>query len=227
MTITLTAAPSSRPARPQPTRLQAYRDDGPLAAAFGKLTQGRLIPLPGTVLAAATTAALLVVAGGQERTIPLLYAPLLALLLMGPSAQHPHLGRLDWLVPPLMRGIEYGYLAVLGFAQDVSAPVIYVLLAVLAYHHYDTVYRTRQRLWPREWVFAAGLGWEGRMFIAAFAGLFGQLAAAYAVLAVYLGLLFGVESVTAWVKAGRGNGAQVNLEEETDDETDQAGREAG
>lgn len=227
MTIPLTAAPSSPSARPQPTRLQAYRDDGPLANAFGRLAQGRLIPLPGVLLAAVTTAVLLVVAGGDERTLPLLYPPLLALLLVGPSALHPHLGRLDWLVPPLMRGIEYGYLAALGFAQDVPAPVIYVLLAVLAYHHYDTVYRTRQRLWPREWVFAAGLGWEGRMFIAAFAGLFGQLAPAYLVLAGYLGLLFGVESVTAWVKAGRENGAQVDLEEETDDETDQAGQEAG
>ncbi|SEG90864.1 hypothetical protein SAMN04489712_12761 [Thermomonospora echinospora] len=217
MTITLTEAPPAAPVARQIGRLQAYRDDGPICTTIGRLTLGRLIPLPGTVVAALTTAALLLVAGAQEHAIPVLYAPLVALLLTGPSATHPHTGRIDWLVPPILRGIEYGYLAVLGFAQGVSAPLIYGLLAVLAYHHYDTVYRTRQHLWPRGWVFRAGLGWEGRMLIAAFAGLFGQLSAAYAVLAAYLGVLFGVESVIAWVRADRGSGVQVNLEEEAEE----------
>ncbi|REE98373.1 DUF5941 domain-containing protein [Thermomonospora umbrina] len=213
-----TTAPAPAPAPAvRAERLRAYRDDGPICEQFGRLTQGRLTPLPGTVVAAITVAALLLVAGGEERAIPVLYAPLVALLLIGPSAAHPHRGRVDWLVPPIMRGIEYGYLAVLGFAQDVSAPLIYALLAVLAYHHYDTVYRTRQRLWPSGWVFAAGLGWEGRMFVAAFAGLFGHLSLAYAVLAGYLGVLFGVESVATWARADRGGGVQVDLDE--DEET--------
>jgi hypothetical protein len=213
MTITFTDASRTASVAHQLGRLQAYRDDGPLCTAIGRLTLGRLTPLPGTVVAAVTTAALLLVAGAEEHAFPVLYAPLVALLLTGPSATHPHSGRIDWLVPPIIRGIEYGYLAVLGFAQGVSAPLIYGLLAVLAYHHYDTVYRTRQRLWPRGWVFPAGFGWEGRMLIAAFAGLFGQLSVAYAVLAAYLGVLFGVESVVTWIGAGRGSGVQVNLEE--------------
>jgi hypothetical protein len=136
------------------------------------------------------------------------------LLLTGPAATHPHGGRIDWLVPPFIRAIEYGYLAVLGFAHGVSAPLIYVLIAVLAYHHYDTVYRTRQRLWPQEWVFRAGFGWEGRMLVVAFAALSGVLPFAYAVLAAYLGVLFGVESVATWTRTGRGNGVMVDLEEE-------------
>ncbi|KAB2351891.1 hypothetical protein F8566_04965 [Actinomadura rudentiformis] len=132
----------------------------------------------------------------------------------GPVGRHLQTGRLDWLVPPIIRAIEYGYLAVLGFAQGVSAPLIYALIAVLAYHHYDTVYRTRQRLWPHDWVFRAGLGWEGRMLIVAFAGLSGFLPFAYAALAAYLGVLFVSESVTTWTRTGRGTGEIVDLEED-------------
>ena len=117
-------------------------------------------------------------------------------------------------MPPIIRAIEYGYLAALGFAQGVSEPLIYVLIAVLAYHHYDTVYRTRQRLWPQEWVFRAGLGWDGRMLVVAVAALAGVTPFAYAALAAYLGVLFGVESVYTWTRTERGEGVMVNLEEE-------------
>jgi hypothetical protein len=113
-----------------------------------------------------------------------------------------------------MRAIEYGYLAALGFAQGVSDPLSYVLIAVLAYHHYDIVYRTRQRLWPRDWVFRAGLGWDGRMLVAAVSAFAGVTAFAYAALAAYLGVLFGVESVSAWARTERGEGVMINLEEE-------------
>jgi hypothetical protein len=113
-----------------------------------------------------------------------------------------------------MRAIEYGYLAVLGFTNGVSEPLIYVLIAVLAYHHYDTVYRTRQKLWPQEWVSRAGFGWEGRMLIVAAAGFVGALPFVYAALAAYLGVLFVVESVLTWTRTDRGSGVMVNLEEE-------------
>jgi uncharacterized protein DUF5941 len=91
---------------------------------------------------------------------------------------------------------------------------VYALIGALAYHHYDTVYRTRQRLWPARWVFAAGLGWDGRMLVAAVAALAGVLPVVFAVLCVYLALLFGVESVYTWTRTGRGSGVMINLEEE-------------
>lgn len=208
--MTTTAMPAAEAARP--SRLQTYRDDGPICMALGRLAQGQLPPLPGALIAAVITMVLLLTGVGDENS-PALFAPVVALLLTGPASTHPHNGRLDWLVPPIIRAIEYGYLAVLGFAQGVSAPLIYVLIAVLAYHHYDTVYRTRQNLWPQDWVFRAGFGWEGRMLIVAFAGLSGLLPFAYAALAAYLGVLFGVESVSTWTQAGRGSGVLVNLEE--------------
>jgi hypothetical protein len=206
----------SRPAATGRTDpLVVYRDDGPLSALLGRLTQGNLPPLlPAVVTAAITLVLLLAGAGAGGGGGVALFAPVVALLLTGPAATHPHDGRLDWLVPPLIRAIEYGYLAVLGLAQGVSEPLVYVLIAVLAYHHYDTVYRTRQQLWPQEWVFRAGFGWEGRMLIVAAAGVAGALSFVYAALAAYLGVLFVVESVLTWTRTDRGSGVMVNLEEE-------------
>lgn len=199
------------------SRLIAYRDDGPISKALGRLTRGQLPPLLPVMVAGAITAAVLGLAiQGKDsgETTVILLAPLLSLLLAAPSSLNPHSGRVDWLVPPIMRGIEYAYLAVLGFTYDVSKPLVYVLIAVLAYHHYDTVYRTRQRLWPQAWVFWAGLGWEGRMIIAAVAATLNALPLTYAVLAGYLGVLFGVESVYTWVRAGSGKGVEIDLEGE-------------
>jgi Family of unknown function (DUF5941) len=211
------AAPERRPPADQflfhGDRLVAYRDDGPVAQALGRLSGGQLPPLLPLLVAAVVTGILLI-AGVTGQTSPAIFAPVLALLLAGPASTHPHSGRLDWLVPPLIRAIEYGYLATLGFAHGVSKPLVYAFIGILAYHHYDTVYRTRQRLWPAKWVFRAGLGWDGRMLIAAVATLAGVLPITFAVLAVYLGLLFGVESVYTWTRTGTGRGVMVNLEDE-------------
>ncbi|MBW8484653.1 DUF5941 domain-containing protein [Actinomadura parmotrematis] len=211
----MTTAPRDRAPAVAPAAseaLLAYRDDGPISRTLGSLARGHIPPLPGAAVALAVTAVLLCSGVGDQQT-PALFAPAVALLLTGPAAGHPHNGRLDWLVPPFIRAIEYGYLAVLGFAQGVPAPLIYVLIAVLAYHHYDTVYRARQGLWPPEWIFRAGLGWDGRMLIVAFLGLSGLLAFAYASLAVYLGVLFAGESVSTWSRTSRGSGVMVDLED--------------
>jgi hypothetical protein len=194
-------------------RLIAYRDDGPIAAALGRLTRGQLPPLPSVVAGALITGVLLLL-GLASAEGTLLFAPVVALLLSAPASTNPHSGRLDWLVPPLLRATEYGFLGALGIAQGVSPPLVYVLLAVLAYHHYDTVYRTRQKLWPAPWVFRAGLGWDGRTLIAAAAAYFGVLPFAYLGLAAYLGVLFVTESVVTWTRTERGTGVMGNLEEE-------------
>lgn len=194
-------------------RLIAYRDDGWISYWLGRPAHGMLPPLAPALVAAGITFVLIVAdIGGQGA--PVLFAPVVALLMTGPTSSHPHDGRLDWLVPPIIRATEYGYLAALGFAQGVPDPLIYLLIAVLAYHHYDIVYRTRQRLWPPEWVFRAGLGWDGRMLVVAIAAFVGIMPFAYAALAAYLGVLFGVESVYTWMRTGRGEGVMVNLEEE-------------
>jgi hypothetical protein len=194
-------------------RLIAYRDDGWISHLLGRPAHGVLPPLaPALVAAGITVVSIVADIAGQGG--PVLFAPVVALLMTGPTSSHPHDGRLDWLVPPIIRAIEYGYLAALGFARGVSDPLIYLLIAVLAYHHYDIVYRTRQRLWPPRWVFRAGLGWDGRMLIAAVSAFAGITSFAYAALAAYLGVLFGVESISAWARTERGDGVMINLEDE-------------
>lgn len=200
------------PARAEAVRI--HRDDGPASLLLGRAARGRLAPLPGTVVAAAVTGFLLARRpdGGPA---PALFAPVVALLLTGPAAAHPHTGRVDRLVPPITRGIEYGYLAVLGFAQAVSAPLVYVLITVLALHHHDTVQRVHRGRPPREWVLRAGLGWDGRLLFAAGAGLAGPLTFAYAALTAYLGVLFGGEGAAAWTRSRRhDDGVTVDREEE-------------
>ncbi|MFC0036949.1 DUF5941 domain-containing protein [Actinomadura rayongensis] len=190
----------------------SQRDDGPLCRALGRAARGQIPPLPGALVALAATAVLLAAGIGAEHGVAL-FAPVVVLLLTGPAAGHAHDGRIDWLVPPIVRAIEYGYLAVLGFAQGVRPPFIFVLLAVLAFHHHDIVYRARQGLRTPERAVLAGLGWEGRMLAAAFAGLFGHLPFAYASLAVYLGVVFAAASVRTWARAGRDGGMTIDREE--------------
>lgn len=185
------------------THLQAFRDDGPLNELFSRRAGARIAPLLGA--AAAGVLALFMFWAGLDGAAIALLVAVLAVAVLGVSAGHPHNGRIDWLVPPVVRTIEYGYVAVLGFAHGAPAPLIYALIAVLAYHHYDTVYRTRQGLLPPRWVSRAGFGWDGRLLILAVAGLLGALPFAYAGLAAYLGVLFGVESVLPWISPGRGN----------------------
>ncbi|WP_255688165.1 DUF5941 domain-containing protein [Actinocorallia sp. API 0066] len=212
MTAATDPAAEERAAR-RAAELSAYRDDGPIARALGLLARGQLPPLAPVLVAGVLTVVALILGAGIHE-LPALLAPVALLLLAGPSATHPHGGRLDWLVPPVIRAIEYGYLAVLGFALNVPEPLVYTLLAVLVYHHYDTVYRTRQGLWPPDWVFQAGLGWDGRMLVAALAAVLGVTTPVYAALALYLGVLFGWESIRTWLETERGSGTEIDLEEE-------------
>ncbi|GLZ03934.1 hypothetical protein Acsp03_14000 [Actinomadura sp. NBRC 104412] len=204
-----------------PGRLPAYRDDGAISLMLGRLAGGYVAPLHGFAVAMAVAGVLLAARVGEQRTLAL-FAPVVALLLTGPSAGHLHDGRIDWLVPPGIRAIEYGYLAALGFAQDVAAPLVFVLIAVLAYHHHDIVYRSRQGHRPsaRFPVLRPGLGWDGRMLLVAFAGLSDLLPFAYATLAVYLGVTLVRGGVlprvpsAEGVRVGTRGGVTLDLEEE-------------
>ncbi|NUW30148.1 hypothetical protein HTZ77_01700 [Nonomuraea sp. SMC257] len=179
-----------------------YRDDGPLSRGMGALVAGQLPPLPPVVAGAFVTGVLLMlgVAGSDGLA---LFAPAVTLLLAGPGSSHPHDGRFDWFVPPVLRVIEYAFVAACGFAHGVHPVLIMLLLGALAFHHYDLVYRLRQRVYPPPWLSTFGLGWEGRMLVIALAGVAGVMTFGYALLALYLWGLFGWESLTCWLAAPR------------------------
>ena len=59
------------------------------------------------------------------RNLPgiLLLTPVEAMLLASFGSWHPHGGRGDWLVPPLIQAAEYVFLAEAGFALQAVAAV--------------------------------------------------------------------------------------------------------
>ena len=126
------------------------------------------------------------------------------MVLVLPTAARDHLGKLDWLMPPLIRAAEFLTIILIGLAADTPKWLLYVLIYVIGYHTYDTVYRTRQSIWPPDWVFRAGLGWEIRLLLMGAGAALGVLVWVLAVLTLYLGVLFAVESVTSWVRLDKG-----------------------
>ena len=180
----------------------AYRDDGPLSRGMGMLVAGQLPPLPPVIAGAFVTGVLLLigVAGSDGLAV---FAPAVTLLLTGPGSSHPHDGRIDWLVPPILRVIEYTFIAACGFAHDVPPVLIFLLLGAMAFHHYDLVYRLRQRVYPPAWLATFGLGWDGRMIIIALFAVAGFVTGGFVLLAVYLWALFGWESLTCLLATPR------------------------
>ncbi|GII53270.1 hypothetical protein Pth03_16590 [Planotetraspora thailandica] len=180
----------------------AYRDDGLLARGMGQMVLGQLPPLPPALAGAFVTGVLLLVgvAGSDDLAV---FAPAVALLLAGSGSSHRHDGRFDWLVPPILRLTEYVFIASVGFARGVPPLLVLAVLGAVAFHHYDTVYRVRQQVYPPQWVSLAGLGWDGRMLVIAAGGLIGAVTADYWLLAIYLWTLFVWESVTSWFAVPR------------------------
>ncbi|NUR83314.1 MAG: hypothetical protein HOY71_04415 [Nonomuraea sp.] len=189
----------------------AYRDDGPLSRGMGMLVAGQLPPLPPVIAGAFVTGVLLLigVAGSDGLAV---FAPAVTLLLAGPGSSHPHDGRVDWLVPPILRMIEYSFIAACGFAHAVPPWLIFLLLGAMAFHHYDLVYRLRQKVYPPPWLSTYGLGWDGRMMAVALMAVAGFVTGGFFLLALYLWGLFGWESVTCWLAAPRSGVEATDME---------------
>jgi hypothetical protein len=183
-------------------QLRCYRDDGPLVEALSRALPDRASCLPWTAVALLPTFAVLTAPQGSTG-LWLCSAVLAAALASACCFDSPHQGRLDWLAPPLLRLSEYSALIALTVsAAPEWMPACYALLAAVAYHHYDIVYRLRDRRQkPNETVRRVGLGWDGRLFVAGAAeaaGLLGPVlaGAAGALLAFYV-----VEGARAWRRA--------------------------
>jgi hypothetical protein len=142
----------------------------------------------------------------------------------GPLAERllpPLSGRLAWLVPPLLRALEYGWLiALTALAEPDAMPICFALLGVLAFHHYDVVYRLRtQGQAPPDWVRAAGGGWEGRVLVATVLALAGGDALRWGMLvaAAALAVVFVGESVAGWIRFARTEGLSVLQDQDLED----------
>jgi hypothetical protein len=224
--------PDEERRRIQTARLLAYRDDGPLVELLRDKMGAGLPPVPAGLLSLLAVVVITVtgVLGDGDGTGPIMLLPVLVMVaLMVPTAPRDHLGRFDWLLPPLIRGTEFLTIIVLGIAAGTPKWLLFVLIYVVGYHTYDTVYRTRQSIWPAPWVFQAGLGWEVRLLLLGAGAALGLLTWVVAVMSVYLGVLFAVESVTSWVRLDKQSAlaqASDDLEASPEDAMEQATGEA-
>ncbi|WP_030422965.1 DUF5941 domain-containing protein [Streptomyces sp. NRRL F-5065] len=206
------------------TALADLADSGPLAQAVARPLRERARRLPGFTApavallggAAVVAAAALTGFGGPW---PLL-AALAYTAASGLAVARPLKGSLDWLVPPFFRAAEYGTVLALAARADVpgALPAAFGLVAAVAYHHYDTVYRIRGNAGaPPHWLVRAIGGHEGRtLLITALAALLtaSQFTDALTALAVAVALVVLVESIRFWVAAHRGGAPAVHDEGE-------------
>ncbi|MFI5684121.1 DUF5941 domain-containing protein [Streptomyces sp. NPDC051636] len=180
-------------------------DNGPLAAFVARVTRARLgFPL----LVALAGAVVLAVSLFSGVTWAPVAGAVVYAVTSGQALYRPLKGALDWLVPPLFRAAEYGTVLVLAAHADVNGalPAAFGLVAAVAYHHYDTVYRIRGNAGaPPAWLVRAIGGQEGRtLLVAVLAALLtaSQFKVALTVLAVAVALVVLVESIRFWVSAG-------------------------
>ncbi len=187
-------------------------DSGPLAElAAGSV--GRTVPATAysaPFWALLATASLLVgpLFAGNAGTWRAVLQALVYAVFAGVAVAQPLKGPLDWLVPPVFRAAEYGIILVLAAKSGVSGalPAAFGLVAAVAYHHYDTVYRIRGGTGaPPQWLVRAIGGHEGRVLaVTAAAALWhGQgFTIALTVLATALALVVLGESIRFWVSSG-------------------------
>ncbi|MEU0670159.1 DUF5941 domain-containing protein [Streptomyces lavendulocolor] len=184
-------------------------DSGPLALAvaapFRKAP--RTFPAATALVGAAAVVATAALAP-PDGPWPAL-AALLYVITSGIAVARPLKGALDWLVPPVFRAAEYLTVLVLAARSDApqALPAAFGLVAAVAYHHYDTVYRIRGGTGaPPAWLVRTIGGHEGRTV--AVAVLAAVLAAgsgftvALTALAVAVALVVLVESIRFWVSSG-------------------------
>ncbi|MFG3249402.1 DUF5941 domain-containing protein [Streptomyces sp. NPDC048187] len=199
-------------------------DSGPLAeaAARGLRTAARRLPgftAPAVALlggAAVVAAAALTGFGGPWPLV----AAVVYLLTSALAVARRLKGALDWLVPPFFRAAEYLTVLFLAAKADVNGalPAAFGLVAAVAYHHYDTVYRIRGDAGaPPQWLVRTIGGHEGRtLVICVLAALLTatQFKVALTVLAVAVALVVLVESIRFWVAAHKVGAPAVHDEGE-------------
>ncbi|MFG2574818.1 DUF5941 domain-containing protein [Streptomyces sp. NPDC048481] len=182
-------------------------DTGPLAEPLIRFAPGR--PRRTAPLAAAVGALLVTgTAWACGASWWLVLAALVYVALSAEALSHPLKGALDWLIPPFFRAAEYCTVLILAAKSGGGAalPAAFGLVAAVAYHHYDTVYRIRGNAGaPPAWLVRAVGGQEGRtLLVAVLAALLtaSQFEVALTVLAVAVALVVLAESIRFWVSAG-------------------------
>ncbi|MBW8820071.1 MAG: CDP-alcohol phosphatidyltransferase family protein, partial [Streptomyces sp.] len=140
-------------------------DNGPLAGLLGRVARA---PLGAPFLVALAGTVVLAVALTSGVTWAPVAGAVVYAIAAAQALYRPLKGALDWLIPPLFRAAEYGTVLILAAKADVNGalPAAFGLVAAVAYHHYDTVYRIRGNAGaPPAWLVRAIGGHEGRTLL--------------------------------------------------------------
>ncbi|WP_329581327.1 DUF5941 domain-containing protein [Streptomyces sp. NBC_01361] len=200
--------------------LAELSDSGPLSELLQRAVRG--VPRHTAPAVAALGALVLVLATALSdygSWWPVLGAAVYA-LTSAAAVSRPLKGPLDWLVPPVFRAAEYGTILLIAAKSDVNGALsaAFGLVAAVAYHHYDTVYRIRGGTGaPPRWLVRAIGGHEGRtLVVTVIAALLTNtdFTVALTVCAVAVALVVLVESIRYWVTAHRRGAPAVHDEGE-------------
>ncbi|MEV6587302.1 DUF5941 domain-containing protein [Streptomyces acidicola] len=186
-------------------------DSGPVAEASARLLSKLPAkpPFSARAFVALPGAVILVAAAWLEpygSWLPVGAAALYA-ITSAAAVSLPLKGRLDWLVPPVFRAAEYCTVLVLAAKANVNGalPAAFGLVAAVAYHHYDTVYRIRGNAGaPPQWLVRAIGGHEGRtLLVIVLAALLAptEFKVALTAVAVAVALVVLAESIRFWVSS--------------------------
>ncbi|MFE4369487.1 DUF5941 domain-containing protein [Streptomyces sp. NPDC056835] len=188
-------------------------DSGPFAEVVARVLRrpARALPgvLPFLVALAGGVTVVAMAAFGPLHSPVLIFGALVYVLTSGFAVAHRMGGPLDWLIPPVFRAAEYSTVLVFAARADVpgALPAAFGLVAAVAYHHYDAVYRIRggSGAPPRALVRTLG-GHEGRTSLvtvcAAFSTRESDFPLELTVLAVAVALVALTESIRFWVSSG-------------------------
>lgn len=186
-------------------------DSGPLATLFARLGRRRKASGFTAPILALVAAVLMLVNAYLTGPGPANIAAAVGYAAFaGFAVAAPLKGALDWLLPPLFRAAEYGTVLVLAAKSDApqALPAAFGLVAAVAYHHYDTVYRIRGGTGaPPAWLVRVTGGHEGRTLLVTVLAAFladrgDDFTLALTALAVAVALVVLVESIRFWVSSG-------------------------
>ena len=175
--------------------LAPHRDEGPLLVLEPRAVLG----VPAVLLLAVALVLLGLAATTETGTLelgppwPWTAGALLVAIVAAWGRSSP---RLDWPIPALLRALEYGTVLVLAGTSMWS----YALLATLAIHHYDIVYRVRLLgTAPPRWLAVLTGGWPVRCGLLVLAAAFGLAEPVAAILTVLIAPVFVAELLVQWV----------------------------
>jgi hypothetical protein len=195
--------------------IERYRDDGNVIPLLGLR-----IPVPPLllVLVGAIPLGVAIAVTGDDASKGVIVGAVAWFIVWGNvSRAAPHTDPVRWAVPPALRVVEYSTVIwIAANAGDSSLPAAFAFLSVLAFRHYDLVYRLRhQGVAPPDWIGFGG--WDGRMFAVLVMYGVDLLPAGLFVAAGVLAVVLVTDSALSW-RAFTRKAGEAGLYDDEEDE---------